>query len=246
MSRIFQNCKEAIDVIRRDLAEMGHNIHPKSYQNKDIANDPDYAAKEVTNYTYSIVNPYITDLPDSSQKWVQAEAEERLSGQRLNPGEAYKLRPEVWNQFLVNGEHGEKFDYTYPCRLNPLCEKDNNLVLNQIDRVVEELASNPDSRQCYISIWRPNDLVNMGGKERIPCTLGYLIQIRDGQLQITYLQRSSDFATHFQNDVALAILLAQEISVRIFNKYGKSYPVGLFTHWIGSLHVYMKDIKNVF
>jgi thymidylate synthase len=245
MSRIFQNCKEAIDEIRRDLAEMGHSIHPKSYQNKDISNDPDYAAKEVTNYTYSIVNPNLSDL-EYSMPWLGVEADERFSGERLNPGEAYKLRPGIWNQFLVEGEYGKKFDYSYPCRLNPIYSYDPINPLNQINAVVQELADNPDSRQCYISIWNPTDLINMGGKQRIPCTLGYLVQIRDSQIQITYLQRSSDFATHFQNDVALAILLAQEISNRLIDRYNKAYPVGLFTHWIGSLHVYMKDIKNVF
>jgi thymidylate synthase len=246
MSRIFMNCTEAIDEIRRDLAEMGHTIHPKSYQNKDISNDPDYAAKEVTNYTYSIVNPKMYDLPNISGEWVEAEAYERFCGERMNPGEAYKLRPEVWNQFLVEGEYGPKFDYSYPERFNPIKSYDPMVVLNQIDKVSQELSENPDSRQCYISIWKPNDLINMGGVERIPCTLGYLLQIRNGELQITYLQRSSDFATHFQNDVFLAIALAEEIATRINKMRGKRYPVGLFTHWIGSLHVYMKDIKNVF
>jgi thymidylate synthase len=241
MSRIFMNCKEAIDEIRRDLAEMGHTIHPKSYQNKDIANDPDYAAKEVTNYTYSIVNPEIYDLPNLLKKWVEAEASERFNGERINPGEAYKLRPDVWNEFLVNGE----FDYSYPERFNPLVGGSKHTI-DQIEEVVVELANNPDSRQCYISIWNSTDIAYMGGEKRIPCTLGYLVQIRDNQLQITYLQRSSDFATHFQNDVALAILLAKEISYRLIEKYDKVYRVGLFTHWIGSLHVYMKDIKNVF
>jgi thymidylate synthase len=240
------NCQEAIDEIRRDLAEMGHTIHPKSYQNKDIANDPDYAAKEVTNYTYSIVNPKLHDISNVSLEWAEAEANERFSGKRLNPGEAYKLRPEVWNQFLVGNVDPGEFDYTYPERLNPIYSYDPMKLLNQMDKVAEELSSNPDSRQCYISIWNPTDLINMGGKERIPCTLGYLIQIRNNELQITYLQRSSDFATHFQNDIWLAIALAEEISSRITRINDIKYPVGLFTHWIGSLHVYMKDIKNVF
>ena len=239
MSRLFINFKEAVDEIRRDLAEMGHDIHPSSYQNKDIANDPDYAAKEVTNYTYSVVNPKVEDLPGVHLDWVDAEADERFSGERLNPGEAYKIRSEVWNEFLVDG----KFDYSYPDRLNPILGLE---VIDQIDRVAQELSENPQSRQCYISIWRPTDITNMRGKARIPCTLGYLLQVRDNQLQITYLQRSSDFATHFQNDVALGVLLAEEVRSRINRYRGVDYPVGLFTHWIGSLHVYHKDIKDVF
>lgn len=237
------NCGEAVNEIRRDLAEMGLDVHPHSYQNKIVADDPNFATKELTNYVYSVVDPDLADLPNIDSDWVKAEAGERFSGKRINPGEAYKLRYDVWKEFLV--DDGSRFDYTYPERLNPsvpgsLCN------IDQIQRVVDELANNPDSRQCFISIWNPLDITEMGGIRRIPCSLGYLVQVRGGKLQITYLQRSSDFATHFQNDVALSIALANCISARLKSKYSLDYPVGLFTHWIGSLHVYHKDIKTVF
>lgn len=262
MSRIFMNFGEAINEIRRDLKEMGVTVKPKSYQNKNIEGNPDFFTQELTNYCYTVLNPVDSlDQLQVTQPWCNLEAKERFGGNRLNPGEAYKTRGEVWNEFLVNG----KFDYSYPQRFNPLVneegyeryvsdnkdvlEDDLEIHVNEIDaiqEIAEELAKNPDSRQCYIPIFAPDDLVNLGGKKRIPCTLGYTLQVREGQLNITYNMRSSDFATHFQNDIWLAVRLAMEVRDRIEKINGIKYPIGEFTHFTNSLHIYAKDIKNVF
>lgn len=258
--RIFMNFSECLGEIRRDLKEMGHTVHPKSYQNKVVENNPDFATSELTNYIYSVINPMDTIKQlNPTQPWADLEAAERFSGQRINPGEAYKSREEVWNEFLVEQPDGTKlFDYSYPQRFNPCGVVDTeNIVYEQsllgnldyidsIQKVAKELAYNPDSRQCYISIFEPMDIANIGGRKRVPCTLGYLLQVRGGELNITYLQRSSDFSTHFNNDVYLALKLAERVSELIENLTGTKYPIGNYTHWIGSLHIYQKDIKNVF
>lgn len=252
--RLFMNFAEATNEIRRDLKEMGHRVHPKSYQNKDISNDPNFATQELTNYVYMVINPMSTlEQLNITKPWADEEAKERFSGKRLNPGEAYKTRDDIWNEFLVHG----KFDYSYPQRLNPvglintekLGDKPEEIEVGMVDSiqlVADELAQNPDSRQCFIPLFDAMDLNNLGGKKRVPCTLGYQIQIRENMLHITYLQRSSDFATHFQNDVYLAIRLLEEIANRIEKQNGTRYQLGSFTHWIGSLHIYAKDVKNVF
>ena len=262
MSRIFMNFGEAVDEIRRDLKEMGVEVRPKSYQNKNIEGNPDYYTQELTNYSYTVLNPVESlNQLKNTEPWCNLEADERFSGNRINPGEAYKTREEVWNEFLVNG----KFDYSYPQRFNPLVNEegyegytsdntnplpeDIEIHVNEIDAIQEiadELAKNPDSRQCFIPIFAPDDLINLGGRKRIPCSLGYTLQIREGQLNITYMMRSSDFATHFQNDVWLAVKLAIEVRRRIEEINGIKYPIGEFTHFINSLHIYAKDVKNVF
>ena len=55
-----------------------------------------------------------------------------------------------------------------------------------------------------------------------------------------YVMRSCDFNTHFVNDVYLAIKLLEYVA----NEVGME--VGSFTHTMFSLHVYKKDLKNVF
>lgn len=232
--RIFMDFAETREEIKRDLAEMGITVTPKSYQNK--TSKEGFETKELRNYDYSIINPSLSEILSYSphKKWCILEAEERFSGDRINPGEAWRLRYEYWIQFANNEG---KQDYTYPERFNPN--------VDQIQSVVNELNTNPDSRQCYISIWEPHDIKYLGGKKRIPCSLGYLVQIREGQLHITYIQRSCDFYEHYINDVYLAVALGQEIVHRL-NELGNDYKLGSFTHFIGSLHVYKKDIENVF
>lgn len=223
--RIYSNFTDSMNEIKRDLAEMGINIHPHSYQNKDISHDPNFATLELQNYIYTVTDPDVSKL-SPTQPWADAEFNERTSRKPLNPGEAYKLRPEVWDQFLDN--HG-KFDYTYPERF-----------LGCIDPIIEELRGNLHSRQLFLPMFDKNDLTWLGGEKRIPCTLGYLFQYRQGMLNITYLQRSADFATHFHNDCYLAVRMMQHIAAKA------GLAPGMYTHYIGSLHIFKKDIAGVF
>ncbi|MGL4253985.1 MAG: thymidylate synthase [Fusobacteriaceae bacterium] len=246
---------ETREEIKRDLAEMGHIVKPKSMQNKIVEGNSDYETKELRNYVYTILEPSVDEIVSfTTQPWADAEAAERFSGERLNPGEAYKHREELWNEFMVEG----KQDYSYPERFNPITIDhiredifgtitDVDLIdLDQLNEIANELAENPDSRQCFLSIWEPGDIQHIGGKKRVPCTLGYQFMVRDGELHVTYFQRSCDFITHYSNDVYLAILTAKEVAQRIQDRNDILYPIGSFTHFVSSMHVYNKDIEGVF
>lgn len=223
--RIYNNFEESMNEIKRDLAEMGINIHPHSYQNKDISHDPNFATYELQNYMYTVTNPD-TQFLSPTQPWADAELAERLSRKPLNPGEAYKLRSDVWDQFL--NPQG-RFDYSYPERFYGL-----------IDPIIMELRGNSQSRQLFLPMFEGTDLSYLGGEKRIPCTLGYLFQYRQGMLNITYLQRSADFATHFHNDCYLATRMMEHIAER------SGLTPGMYTHYIGSLHIFKKDVSGVF
>ena len=232
MTRIYQNFPEALSEIGRDLAEMGISVHPKTWQDQDVENDPDFETKELQNYTYTVVNPNPDDLssivtqPYCDLEW--AERESGMEGNPCNPGLSWKSRKEVWEEFL---QDDGTFAYAYPERF---AEND------QVRRVVERLKVDPDSRQLFISIWNPSDIAKMGGISRIPCTLGYLVQCREGRIDLTYLQRSCDFATHMKNDIFFAVKLQEYIAKET------GYEMGRYTHWFGSLHVFQRDVKDVF
>lgn len=230
--RLYTNAKETFEEIKRDLAEMGIWVRPKTMQDKVIEGNSDYETTELQNYCYTILDAKSSDIPNVSQPWADAEFKERITkpvnGEFINPGEAYKLREDVWDEFLHNGKLG----YTY----NELLW--NN---NQFEKVVERLKQDPDSRQLWISLWDPNrDVDLLGGISRVPCSLGYCFQVREGKLNMHYVMRSCDFSTHFANDVYLAIKLLEYVSELT------GYPVGSFTHTIFSLHVYRKDLEGVF
>lgn len=228
--RIYQTFKEALPEIKRDLAEMGIKVHPRTYQDRQVGDNPDFQTLELQNYIYTVVDPNCTDL-EPSQPWADEEWFERkqgINGTPVNPGEAWKKRREVWEEFLDNQG---RFAYNYPERLD---------VNSQVQKVIDRLSLDSDSRQLFISVWDAHDTSNLGGVSRVPCTLGYLLQCRRDKLNITYLQRSADFATHFVNDVFLAHLLQNYVALET----GKQ--VGTYTHWIGSLHIFNKDAREVF
>jgi thymidylate synthase len=228
--RLYQNFIEAMPEIKRDLVEMGCKVHPNSYQDKVVKNNPDFDTLELQNYIYTVIGPKLTDL-NPNQPWSDAEWQERLlgiQGHSINPGLAWTLRKDVWEQFI--NDRG-RFAYTYPERLS---------VCGQVNEIVTRIIEDPDSRQLFISIWNVGDSLNLGGISRVPCSLGYQVQVRKGMLNITYLQRSADLVTHFTNDVYLACKLQRYIAGMT------NYEIGTYTHWIGSLHMFRKDSQGVF
>ena len=228
--RLYRNFTEAFSEIRRDVKEMGIRVHTQTYQDKFIGDNPDFEQLEVQNYVYTVTKPLTDDL-EPTEPWASAEWEERVSGILgfpVNPGSAWELREEVWEEFL--NSQGQ-FSYTYSDRLSRY---------NQVKRVIEGIREDPASRQLYISVWDPSDIENIGGKQRVPCTLGYLVQVRKEQLNLTYFQRSCDLVTHFENDVFFAHLMQRYIA------FSTGLEVGNYTHFINSLHAFRKDLEGVF
>jgi len=241
--RIYINAEEMIEETKRDLAEMGIVVRPATMQDKYVKGNPDYETRELQNYSYCLLDAKSQDIPGVTQPWADAEFKERvtdpwnrtsdgqanyLSPHFLNPGKAWELRKEVWTEYLHEG----KMAYTY-----------NELIWNndQVTKIINRLKEDPDSRQLWISLWSPTRDPNfLGGISRVPCSLGYGLQVRDGKLNLHYVMRSCDFATHFRNDVYLAIRFLEWVAEKT------GYPVGSFTHTIFSLHVYNKDVEGVF
>lgn len=225
MGRIYKNMKEALNEIERDIMEMGILVHPETMQNINVKDNPDYDTLEVQNYTFTIL-----DLSDKDEcvgkdlDWCKAEFTERVDETTDNPGEAWKLRESTWAPFLVDG----KMDYTYSIRMNDY---------SQIYRVIKELSENPDTRQAIIHVNFPEDC-KVWRKNRIPCSMYYQFMLRRGALDIIYNMRSSDFDTHFKND----IWLADELRRYIANEIGR--PLGLFMMNVGSLHRYRNYTKK--
>jgi len=235
--RVYGTPYELMSEIGRDLWEMGHIVKPKSMQNKNIEGNDDYITREITNYGYCLTSmkdhrPLFigTENPLQVKRWADAEFEERISMLKTNPGDAWKLRQGIWEEFLVDG----KFDYSYPERIG-----------NQIRDVVFELHQNPDSRQGIIMIWdRETDINNIGGKKRVPCSMYYQVLVRNGQVDLIYNQRSADLMAHMGNDVYLAWKLKEYISKSLV-AYGLEVKNGFLFHNIGSLHSYKKDWKRL-
>lgn len=224
MTRIFETTKEALNEIERDIMEMGIQVWPRSMQNKNVADNEDFSTLEVQNYSFAILNLSDKNELVPSLEWCQAEFEERISPFEVNPGDAWKLRENVWAEFL---NANAAFDYTY-----------NERMRKQLSEVIKELQENPDSRRAVIDIHKPTDTINcMRELVRIPCSMYYQLMIRRGKLDIIYNMRSSDYDTHFRHDIWLADELRNYIAKQI------GVEPGMFFMNVGSLHRY-KNYTN--
>lgn len=226
MSRIFANFEAAINELRRDLSELSVDLLPTTWQGRSVADDLGFRTKELQNYLYTVTDPDPNVGLRPTQPWAAQELEERLSGDALNPGKAYLSRPEVWDELL---EKNGQFSYTYSERL-----------WGQLASLIEALQEHKFSRQIFLSIWDIEADPYQLERRRVPCSLGYYFQYRNGALNMTYLQRSCDFSTHYDNDVWLAVKILRHVAAEV------NLPCGMFSHWIGSLHVFAKDVEGVF
>jgi len=174
--------------------------------------------REFTNVFYMVTQPRLTDL-SPHQPWADVEFEERVDTYPHNPGKAWAQLPEVWEPMK---EKDGRYSYTYSERM-----------CFHLREVLAELRNNPLTREAFLAVWDPSLDVFFLSKRRVPCTIGYLFQIRDSKLHMTYLQRSCNFLKHFHDDCYLAVRLQQWVAEKL------GVPMGSFTHWIGSLHTFI-------
>ena len=229
--RIYSNSFELMSELGRELNSYGQTVKPKTYQNKIIEGNEDFITKELICQQYcltSLGDPVWLFVFSHSKEWADAEFKERIdTSDIINPGKAWELRKDLWEQFLVNG----KFDYTYNERMVIL------------PYTIQLLKSDSDTRKAVLPIFNGNgedDTLYYHGNKRIPCSMYYDFLIRQNGkgekvLHICYHQRSSDFAQHFGNDIYLAWRLMEYVAKEVGVKPGYLY------HTIDSLHIYKKD-----
>ena len=231
--RIYSSSYELMSEMGRELNSYGQTVKPKTYQNKNIEGNEDFVTKEIICQQYcltSLQDPTWLFFYSRSREWADAEFQERIdTSDIINPGKAWELRKDLWEQFLVNG----KFDYTY-----------NERIIHVIKPLIRLLKDDNDTRKAVLPIFNGDmdglDTDCYDGSRRIPCSMYYDFLIRQNGkgekvLHICYHQRSSDFVTHFGNDVYLAWRLMEYVAKEVGVKPGHLY------HTIDSLHTYQKD-----
>lgn len=218
--------------------------------------DKYFETEDVKSYIKYIKDKFNIDLKDVDdiknkrdtllKIWLSEDFWERIR-KDINPWEAWKIRPWVWEEFLWNKDWDiKKFDYTYSERI-------------QVHDLLEQISQHPTSRQYVLNIWDRKDRTWVNWERRIPCSLNYQILIRpnwerddEGKeiqfVNLIYNMRSCDFLTHFPVDIIQAVNLMKYVTKRL-NTKAKSklyFPWKLFYN-CSSLHLYRKDLlENVF
>lgn len=104
---------------------------------------------------------------------------------------------------------------------------------DQIQKVIDILKADPNSRRAKININVPNENVDTTKDE--PCTMSIHFMIRKNNLDCTVVMRSNDIWFGFPYDVAFFTELQKYIATQL----GVGY--GWYTHFAVSLHMYEKD-----
>lgn len=189
--------------------------------------------------------------------WAEDHFQERVEGVPTNPGKTYR----DWPYYKEDSYRaGGKFSHTYQERFWPkqagtsLVSSTRGIryVFGDYNDLVDLLFREPETRQAYLPIFFPEDTGAVKG-QRIPCTLGYLFTVRGDIMNLTYYMRSCDYIRHLDNDIYMAVRLAQHTLDQLIrrqqnlktNKDWKKVKLGIMTMHIESLHCFKSDIYEL-
>jgi thymidylate synthase len=108
-------------------------------------------------------------------------------------------------------------------------------LINQIDRVIEQIKNKPDSRRLMVSAW------NVGEIEQMflpPCHCLFQFYVSAGELSCQLYQRSGDIFLGVPFNIASYALLALMVAQVTGLKPGE------FIHTFGDLHLYSNHVEQ--
>lgn len=108
---------------------------------------------------------------------------------------------------------------------------------NQIDKVVELLKADHESRRAVMNINKANPYVIETHDE--PCTIALQFLIREGKLHASGIMRSNDIYFGLPYDIIYFTTLQKIIADRLGVQYGA------YTHHAISLHAYLRDLDKI-
>ena len=108
---------------------------------------------------------------------------------------------------------------------------------DQIEKMIELLKKDPNSRRAVMNINIPNENV-IETKDEM-CTIALQFLLRDGQLNMTGIMRSNDSWTGSPYDIFYFTELQKYVANELEVKYGT------YTHFVSSIHIYERDFEKV-
>ena len=108
--------------------------------------------------------------------------------------------------------------------------------LDQLEDVITQIKSNPDSRRMVVSAWNPSDV---GSMALPPCHCLFQFYVSNNKLSCQLYQRSADIFLGVPFNIASYALLLS-ILAKILNMKPKR-----FIHSFGDAHIYKNSIEQV-
>jgi len=107
--------------------------------------------------------------------------------------------------------------------------------INQVDRLIEQIKTNPDSRRLIISAWNVGELEQMALP---PCHTLFQFFVVNGELSCQLYQRSADLFLGVPFNIASYALLTLMVAQVCGLKPGE------FVHSFGDLHLYTNHVEQ--
>lgn len=207
---IFNNAQEAFESYYDIISNTG----------QDFSN-----TKALFNIGFEILNPLDNYIKTDYRKWNPTYAEREwdwyLSG---NPSavEISKFAP-IWKN-MMDDEGNVRSNYGWQWKRN-----------KQLDKVVNQLKLNKETRQAVISIYDGKEIDTY--KNDTPCTYAVQFTILNNKLNMTVLMRSNDLWYGFCNDQFCFSRLQEMVSIEL------NIEIGTYYHFAHNLHIY-NDFLN--
>jgi len=182
--------------------------------------------KALFNVGFELEVPNANAIIDSkvkrnwSHEYAEAEWQWYLSGDPniKKLGELYGKVPAIWKRMADhNGNVNSNYGWQW-CREN------------QLDKVINILKANPETRQATISIYDGKE-INLYDNDT-PCTYAVQFTILNHKLNMSVVMRSNDLWYGFCNDQ----YQFSNLQMLVANETG--YDVGTYYHFAHNLHLY--------
>ena len=108
--------------------------------------------------------------------------------------------------------------------------------VDQLEQVIEQIRTNPDSRRHIVSAWNPADIPDMALP---PCHLLFQFYVADGKLSCQLYQRSADLFLGVPFNIASYALLTHLVAAQT------GLEVGDFVWTGGDCHIYDNHVEQV-
>jgi len=108
--------------------------------------------------------------------------------------------------------------------------------VDQLERVIEELKKNPNSRRLVVSAWNPLDIDEMALP---PCHVMFQFVVTGGRLSCMLYQRSGDVGLGVPFNIASYALLLKMVS------YLVGIPEGELVHTLADAHIYKDHVGQL-
>lgn len=201
--------------ICKDLIENGEHVN---------------GTKEINNYTFTLKNikNNIVTLQSRDISLTYCAAEMLWYWTGRNDTEFIGKFASMWNRITDDGKtNNSAYGYLLQYKHG----------FNQIEKVIELLQKDPNSRRAFININLPNKNV-IETKDEM-CTIGLQFYIRDGKLNCTGIMRSNDIYFGLTYDIVYFTYLQSYIAKRL------NIECGTYTHFATSMHYYDRDEDKI-